>query len=276
MPSSTDNSTRLSSTSATSAASAKGLLNKTAPVTEIFTSIQGEGPYVGVNQIFVRFSHCHLKCQYCDTPMQSSNGQCHIYGQPGSKTITQQLANPLTPATLINTLGTLAQQSYYHSVSFTGGEPLLYHALLAQVFAAIQNLGLKTYLETSGTQPEFLATVLPHTDIIAMDIKLPSATGERDYFAEHHQFMALASSTPQCDLYAKVVINNHITQDELQSIITVMQPYPNTLLVIQPESQPDGRTSLTSHTLFKVQHTLLSAGIQVRVIPQTHKQLAIQ
>ena len=37
-------------------------------ITEIFCSIQGEGLYLGQKQIFVRFAHCNLDCDYCDEP----------------------------------------------------------------------------------------------------------------------------------------------------------------------------------------------------------------
>ena len=36
-------------------------------VKEIFTSIQGEGPYVGYKQLFIRLCGCNLNCSYCDT-----------------------------------------------------------------------------------------------------------------------------------------------------------------------------------------------------------------
>ena len=36
-------------------------------IKEIFSSIQGEGPYIGEKQLFIRFCGCNLNCAYCDT-----------------------------------------------------------------------------------------------------------------------------------------------------------------------------------------------------------------
>lgn len=38
----------------------------TADIIEIFSSIQGEGIFLGAKQIFVRFKRCNLTCSYCD------------------------------------------------------------------------------------------------------------------------------------------------------------------------------------------------------------------
>ena len=75
-----------------------------AKITEIFSSIQGEGPYVGIKQVFVRFFGCNTKCVWCDT--QKSSFKEYSIKEAASK---------------IRLLS-----AYSHSVSFTGGEPLLY------------------------------------------------------------------------------------------------------------------------------------------------------
>ncbi len=40
---------------------------------EIFYSVQGEGIRVGIPNIFIRFSHCNLSCDFCDTPYNDVN-----------------------------------------------------------------------------------------------------------------------------------------------------------------------------------------------------------
>ena len=44
-----------------------------AKIKEIFSSIQGEGLYIGCKQIFIRFCACNLNCYYCDTDFYPAN-----------------------------------------------------------------------------------------------------------------------------------------------------------------------------------------------------------
>ena len=250
-------------------------LQLSAPVQEVFSSIQGEGPYVGSRQIFVRFAHCHLKCAYCDTPMSQPSGECHIETMPGSGQ-WEQLSNPLSIEALEPYLATLSQQAPHHSISATGGEPLLYHRFLAELFPVIQSLGLRTYLETSGTQPDFLASVLSSTDIIAMDIKLPSATKEDALWLEHQAFYQLARSNSKAELFVKLVFNEETTIEELEPLLTILSNR-TTPIYLQPEMPLDGglTPNVRSKTMLHLQGWLAQQFETVRLVPQTHKLLGI-
>lgn len=244
-----------------------------APVQEIFSSIQGEGVHIGKRQAFVRFAHCHLKCAYCDTPMTSSTGQCHVETSPGSGQM-ELMDNPMTPDALLAVLENLLTQGRHHSVSLTGGEPLLYHTFLREVLPAVQRR-CKTYLETSGTQPEFLQHVLPWTDIIAMDIKLPSTTGEASRFAEHQVFYEVARSRPETELFIKLIFGEETPREELEAVKSIVTDR-STPIILQPvTSLADKRVYVSPAKMIAVQEALLDTFTDVRVIPQSHKMLGV-
>src|SRR5690606_6912070 len=41
------------------------------PVSELFTSVQGEGKLTGARSHFIRLNGCNLRCRWCDTPYAS-------------------------------------------------------------------------------------------------------------------------------------------------------------------------------------------------------------
>jgi organic radical activating enzyme len=245
-----------------------------APVQEIFSSFQGEGIFVGKRQIFVRFAHCHLKCAYCDTPMTTPTGQCHLESPPGSGEI-QYLENPMTVPRIQAVLAQLLPLAKHHSISFTGGEPLLYHRFLKELFPWVQQ-HCPTYLETSGTQPEFLEAVLPWVSTVAMDIKLPSTTHEPPQFEQHAQFYTLAQShAPSCQVFIKLIINNDTSEEELQAVRDIVSD-TSTPIILQPETSLSDKTvSIRAKALFWAESFLSTHFQDVRVIPQTHKMLNV-
>ncbi len=246
---------------------------KTAPLQEVFSSIQGEALYVGKRQVFVRFAHCHLKCAYCDTPMTSATGQCHVEDPPGSG-LEHLYPNPMRPQTLLEIIGSLLKTAKHHSVSFTGGEPLLYHGFLKELLPQVQKLA-PTYLETSGTQPEFLQTVLPWLDFIAMDIKLPSATKEAPQFEQHARFYQMSLNNPNTQCFIKLVFNTQTTLAELDAVKAIVTDR-NTPIILQPEtSLIDRSVSIQPKHLFDIENHLAGHFNDVRIIPQTHKMLNV-
>ncbi|MBX2860515.1 MAG: 7-carboxy-7-deazaguanine synthase QueE [Vampirovibrio sp.] len=244
-----------------------------APVQEVFSSIQGEGVYVGKRQIFIRFAHCHLKCHYCDTPMTTPSGQCQVETNPGSSEF-KHLENPLSIDSLLTVLNDLYQTAPHHSISFTGGEPLLYHLFLKELFPQVRRF-TQTYLETSGTQPENLVSVLNHTDMIAMDIKLPSTTGEPQRLEDHRRFYQLAASRLETQVFIKLVFNATTTDEEIHTVADIVTNR-KTPIILQPETCLTDNTVTLDHRRMVEIETLLTKVFQdVRVIPQTHKMLNV-
>jgi organic radical activating enzyme len=252
-----------------------------APIQSIFSSIQGEGPYVGHRQLFVRFAHCHLKCHYCDTPMTSETGQCHWEADAGSGQETL-VENPLSQATFQDILRTQWPKAKHHSVSLTGGEPLLYHRFLAESLPALVAEGLQFYLETSGTQPLFLPTVLPWLSVIAMDIKLPSATREPANFEHQAAFyrLAVTDSNHPIQTFIKLVFDTTIAPQEIKAIQDIVCD-PQTPIFLQPVTRPQKtpdegpQLACSAKELFRLVDELQKTFKSVRVVPQTHKLLNI-
>ena len=65
-------------------------------------------------------------------------------------------------------------------VTVSGGEPLLQHAFVTELFRSCHKEGIHTALDTSGcTDTEGLDELLSLTDLVLLDIKHPSEAGHR-------------------------------------------------------------------------------------------------
>ena len=211
-------------------------------VKEIFKSIQGEGPYVGYKQLFIRLCGCNLDCSYCDTD----------FGAEGSKEYSTEQIIDICNASLD-----------CHSVSLTGGEPLLHTNFIKELGCKCK---LPLYLETNGTLTDKLIEVFEYITYIASDIKLPSATGLKPMWEEHENFLKIAC---QKDAFAKIVFDDKITDFEIYKITHLCKKYC-VELILQPMMRGNC-PSVSSDFMQEVLDKCLKIHPNTRLIPQVHK-----
>jgi len=257
-------------------------MNPSAHLTEMFSSIQGEGPYVGVRQIFVRFYGCHRRCVFCDSPETVTAWQpprfkpatYRLEQTPGERDFAD-VPNPIDAAHLLEQFSRFdTPRGRHHSIAFTGGEPLLYADFLRSLFPQVREAGYMTYLETAGDLYHELEKILPWLDICAMDIKLPSVTQNEAAWGSHRQFLGRCVGQGVCT-YAKIIVSGETSDEDIAaSIQLVADIAPDTPFIIQPMT-PFGpaQNPPTSRQLLVWQEAANEKLHDVRVIPQCHKMM---
>ncbi len=107
-------------------------------VSEIFTSFQGEGPYVGTPATFLRLYGCNLNCEWCDTDIST-------YEMLSVDDVAEILITQME----FNNIKTLI---------ITGGEPTLQ---MEEVKRLIEELpdDVRIQMETNGSLFEYIPEV---------------------------------------------------------------------------------------------------------------------
>jgi 7-carboxy-7-deazaguanine synthase len=208
-------------------------------VNEIFSSIQGEGQYMGIPMVFVRLTGCNLRCSWCDTKYAYHEGENYT---------VQRLINELAKLKI-------------RDLCLTGGEPLVQDET-PKLISDLVGLGYTIYLETNGSLD---IGNLPKSDRvkISLDIKCPSS-GEvnKMNFSNIEQLNAgdqikfIIADMNDYE-YAKKILFEYITE-------------PNYEIIFTPCQQNRDKTS-EQIDLTKLADLVLRDGLRVRVLPQLHK-----
>jgi len=230
----------------------------TANISEIFVSIQGEGLYAGQKQIFVRFAGCNLNCSYCDEPAAKRQ---------------QEPFCGMSPASVAGEVIRLGRRNRVKAVSLTGGEPLLNREFIKELAPVLKKAGLAVHLETNGTLYRELERLKGLADVIAMDIKLPSSTGERPFWSEHGKFLAVAPGKT----FIKTVVTSKTSTAEFRKAVSLAARADKAMpFFIQPVTprgpvRPPSPAQLSAFYRFAV-----SKLEHVRLFPQLHKLWGIK
>ena len=242
-----------------------------AHISEIFSSLQGEGPLTGEPMTFVRFARCDLCCAWCDTQnAMQAHHDCRITSPDG--TDLQEVPNPLT-VTMLNRFIEVYDSP---TLSITGGEPLGQAVFLREWLPAIRHR-YKILLETNGTRTQELAMLAEHVDVISMDIKLPSSAGCQPLWSEHEQFMRVAITAGR-EIYTKIVVTEKTTDKDVQEAIKLISRINKFIPVfIQPASQTLAFHDVISQQRLASIDRLCRAYLpDVHVQEQMHKKWGLQ
>jgi len=171
-------------------------------LSEIFYSIQGEGPFIGRPSIFVRFSGCNLRCKWgehlCDTPYTSWQPETNLVEMP-------------------SLLAKIKDCAPCKNIVITGGEPSLQNELGA-LCAELKKLSYTIDIETNGTK--FIPESIDH---IVCSPKLsdstPNGTPQAAPHERERQELAAQISGKNPKLFLKFVVSERTKVDELLSIV---------------------------------------------------------
>ncbi len=234
-----------------------------APIREIFCSVQGEGPYTGVRQAFVRFAGCNLECVYCDTPLDRAE-KCRVEQGCGTKNF-KKIDNPLEGGAVSDIV---RKYNGLHSISLTGGEPLLYTNFILGF-----NPQVPLYLESNMSLPERAKEVSDVFKYVAGDFKLKvgySLDNYDEYFDDMIECFSVLRNTPERDCFCKIVILDGFDLQNLLEGVNKIKDYVR-MIVLQPVTPQDGKDirPVSVDKMMEIQKTL-SEIKETRIMPQSH------
>jgi organic radical activating enzyme len=225
----------------------------TCGIVEIFSSLEGEGKFIGTPTLFIRLAGCDVGCKSCDS-RQTWSDKCYRK-QSVRAVVTKVKALRLkTPS-----LG---------RVSITGGEPLLNTTFVVSLCNSLiqYDPSIKINLETSGTKfpPEILLDNI--FDMISMDIKTPSS----GVILTNEQMLNLKLFSTNSNVYTKAVIANTL---DIDFVYLILKDMPINSLCFTP-CETNGKFFSTNTIMnYLAKNKIQFNTMDFRIITQQHKLL---
>lgn len=142
----------------------------TAEVSEVFATVQGEGPHVGMPSVFVRFRRCNLACVWCDTKYtwDKNHPDYETYDtytpeqlahhveelrRMGVPRYRQEQMDEVFSGT--NGVLTIMARMEIENLVLTGGEPMIWKPFIQRFLNALSEPFGNVEIETNGLVPPF-------------------------------------------------------------------------------------------------------------------------
>ena len=189
--------------------------------------------------------YCNLRCPFCHN--------ADLVLQP-------ELQSCISEESFFSFLKT--RQSILEGVCITGGEPTLQPNLLA-FLQKIKHLGFRIKLDTNGTQPHVLETLLAEqvVDYIAMDIKntkehyaLTTGMNSFDIVPIEKSIVLIKQYAPDYEFRTTVVRGLHTEQDLLAIGAWLMGAKRYTLQTFENSGRLLAETGLSAFSTAEMKH----------------------
>lgn len=228
-------------------------------LSEIFTSIEGEGIFYGVKTLFVRLAGCPFTCFYCDTPDSLPLDSGTEYDVSDA---CRMIGESLRPNT--------------YKVNFTGGDPLIQPDALAAMAEFVQSRNIRTYIESSCYDSARFGRVVPFIDLVKIEFKTKDSG-----FVDPAHYPRLVQNATECletsvrygrDTYVKIVVSSKTGPKDLDELLggifRTISAGDISGLVIQPTH---GISEPGLELLLELYDTAVPYYGEARVVPQLHK-----
>jgi organic radical activating enzyme len=233
-------------------------------LSEIFTSVEGEGIYFGMKTMFVRVAGCPLKCFWCDTTYALSMKDGKEY----------------EVSDVIKMIDDNLQQNTY-KVNFTGGEPLMQHKAVYEMAKHVKSKGLRTYIESACYDVERFKELLPFMDICKVEFKLSdSEVVDAKHYKQllENELKCLEEAVKRKKAtYIKVVVSSLSDKKEFEElakmVFKIIKPADIEGFIIQPVY---GAGEPKLDQLFQFYDIVYPYYEQVRIVPQLQKVMGVR
>jgi queuosine biosynthesis protein QueC len=192
--------------------------SQTIKVSEIFASIQGEGPNAGKRVVFLRTALCNLKCSWCDTKY-TWDWQNYDYNQEVREMDISEIEKEVT------------RYGIKHLV-LTGGEPMIQQKSLLPLLKSLkENHGFFIEVETNGTIVPYkeMQSIIHQWNVSPKTMNSGNSAKLREVPEAYEIFRCMPNS------FFKYVVNSSADIDEIENLV-IKYHLPRDRVILMPEA----------------------------------------